>query len=290
MKWKLVLLLLYLLPVMAFGQDNSLISYHEEFLQSTAIDDREGEVAIRDRTVQLVVPVPIKEHILLIRGKNRIKIFKYQDIEHKEVAPDNLYNTSVSVGMMFSIGESGLLVQGGAAIESDREEVSKEDYTTSFQILYISERKEKTPWQLGVTKSTAFGVTKVYPLIGYAADWELLKFRMMLPAYLRLSADLGENWKLLGTVRLEGGKFRMTEEDPYNSATLHFSNVKSNVGVRYRLYGPVWITASTGYVLSRLWELRGKDGDPMKNQAGEDVSDVSLPAGAYHALSIGVIF
>ena len=241
---------------------------------STNLTDEQLRIGIRDQSIALGFPIPIFDWKLLPLASHRHKILDINPTTTFNLPggssvgtstfPTDLYNTKVGLGLIFPVGDGGVVMRFMHGTETDGRDISSEDYVSVGQLLYDTDPEAKESWQLGAIHTTAFGVSRTFPGIGYKYKGTEFAARILLPILFKLSFKLGDSFVINTQARLEGGIYRLTEDAPWNSAVLRFSNIKSTLTFGWNFAGPFVLDAGVGWVSNRRWRIFEDGSDSNK--------------------------
>ena len=276
-----------------FAQDQNLLSLsHQKVAESEVKTDvaRIDSIGIETTTVKAMAPIPIGQKVIMIQGVSETRKLVYGSDEKTKYNPDYLYREGISLGLVLPIEKNALMVQAGRTLESDKKDISDEDVTSLGRIIFIADKEAEQNWQTGIIKTTAFGDDRYIPIFGFKKTIDDIKIVSMLPIFINASWEQGSDLRFQFRTNISGGKYRLTEAEPVNSAIVKFSNLNTGLGGRYRIAGPVWLTGQFGIITHRRWELNDKNGDSLRNSSGEAVEDIQLKDSGFWQIELIVGF
>lgn len=146
---------------------------------------------------------------------------------------------------------------------ADNNDFSDTDSQYLGGAIYMTDMKEKLSWRFGIMQTMAFGEIQTIPVGGVKFFEDQFDIDVMLPFKAGFTYKFNKRLSLTWLEQLEGGKYQLTDDEPWNGSILKFSNLKSSINADYRLKGPLTLSAGIGYVSHRLWELRDKDNSQL---------------------------
>ena len=175
-----------------------------------------------------------------------ISTSNYYSITRKDL-PEKLYKDYGYIGLPIFIGDSRLNLYYGQLTVSDGKDLSDEDIIRYVNFEYYLTPLEQQTWVVGWYYTEAFGGIYNVPFLGYLSEGdEILAVQIVFPVKWSVGAIFQNGWILGIGQQLEGEAFRLTEEDPWNSAIVSFTGVRS--------------TASIGFHFQSGWYLRIEGG------------------------------
>lgn len=228
-----------------------------------------SEVAISDEIFSLQLPFRIGNPVWLFGYQQDNKNIAYTGFEDlgsvndepidRSDLPRKLFRYNYSFGMIYPRGNEGYGIKVGRNLMTDRKEISDEDFGATATLFYLSDLNGYPRWTLGVAQSFAFGDRRIFPIVGYETILgSYFHFKAILPFSGQLTWIFANG--LVGRLSsgFEGAAYRLTEDKPWESSILGFSNLKTTLRFGLLVYDPFILTFGVGYISHRRYDIVDK--------------------------------
>lgn len=232
-----------------------------------------GSLQSQNNRVNYTASIPLSPKVSLRTGLdwNRYSF----SVPQGTLMPNTLQSLALTLGADFEINEHWLArVEVAPGLYSDFADISTADFNAPLILGFTYLVDSRLQWVFGLsvdplfsTRINSFFDSPAFPGIGvrwqFADDWTL---SAILPEP-ELQYQVTPELQLFGGARLMGGTYRLRRDagnslgrQDFNNVPVSYQEVRTGLGLRYRLHPALTLEAEGGYTLSRSFRYRNEDG------------------------------
>ena len=183
-----------------------------------------------------------------------------------EDLPRNLYKRVIGGGLLLPIRKSdAIFIRILSLRASDQDRHYNKDNQLIGGLIFIKNYKKKLLWRLGIIQTAAFGDLKILPVLGLRYFHKKYRLDINLPNRAEFQYHLTNKFLISLIGQVEGSKYQMTKE-VWNQSVLHYSNIKSNLSIGYKIIGNLLFEIGGGFFSSRRWEFTDLNNNQVINR------------------------
>lgn len=213
----------------------------------------------------------------------------------KEDLPVKLYKDYGYIGIPIWVGDGRVNLFYGELTLTDGEDVSDEDVVKFIDVEYYFTPEEESSWLVGWYYADAFGGIYNVPFLGYMNDSnDMFEVEVVFPVKWNVAVAFENGWILGVGQQVEGEAYRLTEKEPWNSAIVSFTGIKSSAILGYQFSNGLNFKIEGGSITQQKIEFYDESISVSPSEISEEsyLSDdipaleLSLADTSYYAISI----
>ncbi|MEM6533709.1 MAG: DUF6268 family outer membrane beta-barrel protein [Myxococcota bacterium] len=257
-------------PAVAYAQANNAIGITVELVQASPLEGDAGpeeppELGYANIRANLLVPIRLEDWDAVLLPGASYRLYRPQfDDQITTENPRELHDINLQFGLLKRFGDTwSLLLSGGAGIATDFENVEGDHFRYQGIGLFRYGNGESWTFGLGVAFSYWFGEPQLFPSFQLLYHGDRWNADLTLPRIASVRYTVSDRFDVGFLGQLDGNRFSLGDDLPFESASLSIADAGMVVGVRIK--GPIWFTAYGGVTLLRRLEFLDDQNNELLN-------------------------